>query len=525
MKKLLLILSLFVFSINAQTNYRTNQTIHGYTETGDISGWNKSAGTSFLSDEFGFTLTLTFESQAFGTDSWSENGINWISGYWADIRNYRAHNGGNHLMLDVSGDFLQADHNLNITELFVLVDDQMENNNSYVDFTGYDSGNNVIKTQRYISPDEVSYEQVTLTGFENVRKLKIEFDGNPSILIDDVSYEDLDPIFSFLTFESQAFGTDSWSENGINWISGNWADIRNYRANNGSNHLMLDVSGDFLQADHNLNITELFVLVDDQMENNNSYVDFTGYDSGNNVIKTQRYISPDEVSYEQVTLTGFENVRKLKIEFDGNPSILIDDVSYEDLGALPVELTTFTASVSNSKVELNWQTAMELNNHGFEIERIIADEKWEKIGFVEGAGNSNSPKSYSFTDILTAVEGLLRYRLMQIDNDGKCSYSKEITVELTEIPSEFSLSQNYPNPFNPVTTIKYSIPSGIETLQATSLRIYDILGKEVAVLVNQKQAAGNYEVKFDANNIASGVYIYRIESGSFSDSKRMMLVK
>ena len=177
---------------------------------------------------------------------------------------------------------------------------------------------------------------------------------------------------------------------------------------------MLDVSGDFLQADHNLNITELFVLVDDQMENNNSYVDFTGYDLGNNVIKTQRYISPDEVSYEQVTLTGFENVRKLKIEFDGNPSILIDDVSYEDLGALPVELTTFTASVSNSKVELNWQTAMELNNHGFEIERIIADEKWEKIGFVEGAGNSNSPKSYSFTDILTAVEGLLRYRLSLI---------------------------------------------------------------------------------------------------------------
>ncbi len=97
--------------------------------------------------------------------------------------------------------------------------------------------------------------------------------------------------------------------------------------------------------------------------------------------------------------------------------------------------------------------------------------------------------------------------------------------EADVVPSEFSLSQNYPNPFNPATTIRYSIPSGVEMLHAKSLRVYDILGREVAVLVNQRQAAGNYEVKFDASGLASGMYIYRLKSGNFSDSKRMMLVK
>ncbi len=211
-----------------------------------------------------------------------------------------------------------------------------------------------------------------------------------------------------------------------------------------------------------------------------------------------------------------------------------------DGSELPVELTSFTASVSERELTLNWQTATEKNNYGFEIERMLTagsysdpdlseeESQWEKIGFVAGAGNSNSPKSYSFVDNTTAAGQSRRYRLKQIDLDGKYSYSEEITVELSAIPTEFSLSQNYPNPFNPETTIEYSIPVTLSPV-TVSLVVYNFLGQEVATLVNAQQSGGNYNVKFDASSasggLASGMYIYRIEAGSFSDSKRMILVK
>ncbi|MBZ0199123.1 MAG: T9SS type A sorting domain-containing protein, partial [Ignavibacteriaceae bacterium] len=85
----------------------------------------------------------------------------------------------------------------------------------------------------------------------------------------------------------------------------------------------------------------------------------------------------------------------------------------------------------------------------------------------------------------------------------------------------YAISQNYPNPFNPTTTIRYAIPQdGLVTL-----KVYDILGKEVKTLVNEYKTKGRYEVTFDANNLASGLYIYEITSGSFKTSKKMTLIK
>ncbi len=193
---------------------------------------------------------------------------------------------------------------------------------------------------------------------------------------------------------------------------------------------------------------------------------------------------------------------------------------------LPVELKSFTASVAEGKIALNWQTATEVNNYGFEIERMLMGEEsqWEKIGFVEGAGNSNSPKQYSFIDNKPATSTPLGYRLKQIDNDGKFIYSKEITVELSSVPEEFSLSQNYPNPFNPTTTIKYSVPVTLSPV-TLSLKVFNLLGQEVATLVNQKQPAGNYKVKFDASQLSSGVYLYKIQAGEYSAVKKLILMK
>ncbi len=201
--------------------------------------------------------------------------------------------------------------------------------------------------------------------------------------------------------------------------------------------------------------------------------------------------------------------------------------------ALPVELLSFTALLNNENVALNWQTATEVNNYGFEIERASfqkngttpVQEDWGKIGFVEGHGNSNSPKEYSFTD-KNLPSGKIEYRLKQIDTDGQFEYSDVVEVNIS-FPIKFELSQNYPNPFNPSTTIKYSIPSAVGTgnIPSVQLNVYDVLGREIATLVNEDKSPGNYSVTFNASKLSSGIYFYQLKAGSFVDLKKMILMK
>jgi hypothetical protein len=195
-----------------------------------------------------------------------------------------------------------------------------------------------------------------------------------------------------------------------------------------------------------------------------------------------------------------------------------------DVEPLPVELNSFTATVSDLGVKLNWETATEVDNYGFEIERASSPTtprqgEWETIGFVQGHGNSNSPKSYSFVDD-EAISGTVIYRLKQIDTDGKFEYSPEVEVVIGS-PKKFKLEQNFPNPFNPTTIISYSIPEG----SFVQMRVYNILGEQVAQLVNERKEAGKYNVQFDASNLQSGIYIYQITAGNFSQVRKMMLVK
>lgn len=191
---------------------------------------------------------------------------------------------------------------------------------------------------------------------------------------------------------------------------------------------------------------------------------------------------------------------------------------------LPVELTSFTASTNNNIVNLNWQTATEVNNYGFDIERTVVEThsdaslQWEKIGFVKGSGNSNSPKSYNFTDKnLTSTK--FKYRLKQIDIDGKFEYSNEVEVEI--IPAAYSLSQNYPNPFNPITSIKFELPQASKV----TLNVYNILGEQVVNLINENLEAGFHSVPFNASELPSGTYIYRLQADKFVQTKKMILLK
>ena len=189
--------------------------------------------------------------------------------------------------------------------------------------------------------------------------------------------------------------------------------------------------------------------------------------------------------------------------------------------ALPVELSSFSALVNVNNVSLHWKTATEVNNNGFEIQRKADSQNsnWEKVGFVHGHGNSNSPKEYSFTDKNLTGGTEIIYRLKQIDNDGKYEYSKEAEVKV--VPTEISLLQNYPNPFNPVTEIKFTLPEAAKV----TLRVYNIIGQEVANLVNGIEEAGFHSVKFEGSDLPSGTYIYRLQTGSVVQTKKMVLLK
>lgn len=189
-------------------------------------------------------------------------------------------------------------------------------------------------------------------------------------------------------------------------------------------------------------------------------------------------------------------------------------------GTWPVELTNFTAMMKGNNITLNWKTATEVNNYGFEVQKSSDNSSWNKIGFVNGAGNSNSPKEYTYTDKLSNINGKFYYRLKQIDNDGTISFSKVVEV-LNSKPSTLNLSQNYPNPFNPSTVIKYQIPVDARV----SIKVYNVLGNVVATLQNGFQTAGEYSVSVDGSNLASGVYFYKIEAGDFSATKKMLLTK
>jgi hypothetical protein len=189
---------------------------------------------------------------------------------------------------------------------------------------------------------------------------------------------------------------------------------------------------------------------------------------------------------------------------------------------LPVELTTFIAAAKNNAVFLNWKTVTETNNYGFEVERCAVSterQAWNKIGFVSGNGNSSSDKEYSFTDKNISGGSKFNYRLKQIDNDGTFEYSSSVEIEI--IPLQFELSQNYPNPFNPSTTIQFSLP--VQT--QLKINIYNMLGELIKTVSEGMYESGYYNITFDASELSSGTYIYRLESNDFIETKKMLMIK
>ncbi|QQS36402.1 MAG: T9SS type A sorting domain-containing protein [Ignavibacteriales bacterium] len=187
---------------------------------------------------------------------------------------------------------------------------------------------------------------------------------------------------------------------------------------------------------------------------------------------------------------------------------------------VPVELVSFTGDVFNNSVNLSWSTATETNNSGFEIERKqTGNESWNVLGFVEGAGTTTEQQNYFYAD-RNITAGTYQYRLRQIDFDGSFEYSSVVEVEVLT-PAVYSLDQNYPNPFNPSTNIIYSIAEA----GFVKLAVYDALGQEVKILVNEFIEGGQHDLSFDASSLPSGTYFYKLETAKYSETKKMLLMK
>jgi hypothetical protein len=216
---------------------------------------------------------------------------------------------------------------------------------------------------------------------------------------------------------------------------------------------------------------------------------------------------------------------QLELYFIGN-SFNNDNIYWDDMlltYVIPVELTSFAAVTDNRNVTLNWSTATELNNSGFQIEKSNGSE-YQSVGFIAGHGTTTEVQNYSYVD-QNVVAGKYSYRLKQIDFNGAFEYSNVVEVEVLGV-KEYTLGQNYPNPFNPSTTINFSLAVDSKV----SLKIFDVLGQEVATLVNGQLAAGNQKVSFDASSLNSGVYFYRIDANGndgqkFSSTRKMILTK
>lgn len=215
---------------------------------------------------------------------------------------------------------------------------------------------------------------------------------------------------------------------------------------------------------------------------------------------------------------------RIKIEAVGNVFFDLSNSNFQIDEPVPVELVSFSAASMNSSIHLEWKTATEINNAGFEIERSIDQKFYEKISFIEGYGNSSEPKEYFYTDRPEGA-GTFYYRLKQLDYNGTYEYSNTVEISI-ELPNDYSITQNHPNPFNPNTIIEFAAP----TEAKVSIRIFNTIGQQVTELVNGNFSGGIHRVSFDAGSLSSGIYYYTInargiDGSNFVSSKKMILMK
>ncbi len=327
-------------------------------------------------------------------------------------------------------------------------------------------------------------------------------------------------------FASHTVGNHTNGTGAVNIDLKNNILINNHSGNSGSSAIGLIPATSVLTSNYNLLLSNQN-LVNYQ---GTSYANLTAWKAtsqdANSSSAAVAFVSASDLHLDVASLPNYNLVGTplggFTTDFDGETR----NVTYPYMGAdenlangLPVELTSFSATANGNKIELRWNTATEVNNYGFDVERSVAGT-WTKLGFVEGAGNSNAPRSYSFVD--GSAQGAVQYRLKQIDRDGQFTYSSVVEVMIANVAERYELAQNFPNPFNPVTTIRFAVMNN----EHATVKVYDIAGREVATLFNDVAQPGQmYNVQFNATGLASGIYFYVLQTPNVREVKKMQLLK
>ena len=228
---------------------------------------------------------------------------------------------------------------------------------------------------------------------------------------------------------------------------------------------------------------------------------------------------------ESVTIPNTPSTTsRIKVEAVGNIFFDLSNVNFTIEETIPVELVSFTAQRTEAGVKLEWETATETNNSGFNIERSRDEKNFVNIGFVSGRGTTTEPSDYNYID--TDIEsGKYYYRLKQTDYDGTFKYLNVILVDVG-LPKQFVLSQNHPNPFNPSTTIKFQLPVDANV----KIELFNSIGQKVSEILNSDLSGGVHEVTFEGSKLSSGIYYYTMnavgkDGMNFTSTKKMLLLK
>ena len=215
------------------------------------------------------------------------------------------------------------------------------------------------------------------------------------------------------------------------------------------------------------------------------------------------------------------------IDTSGN---IIDSFTTEDM-SLPVELSLFTAYPEENHIIVKWMTESEVGNAGFILERKESHlTDWQEIASyitcpeLQGQGSIPYHTEYRYEDHTAQMGKTYDYRLADVSYSGEIQFHSKIISEVTlsqTIVLTDHLYQNYPNPFNSETMINYTL----ENKGHIKLSVYDISGREIAILINEEQAAGEHSMTFDASPLSSGIYYYQIKAGSEELTRKMILLR
>jgi len=209
-------------------------------------------------------------------------------------------------------------------------------------------------------------------------------------------------------------------------------------------------------------------------------------------------------------------------------SDLSEEVSEQSLN---IEMQdNITAANSRTGILLQWVTASETGNAGFHVWRSLEEEgRYERMTalIIPGAGNSSEEHSYSYLDTRVESQGIYWYKVEQLDVSGCSKFFGPLRVErVYHLPEEFFLSRNYPNPFNPSTTLDYQLP--VDTY--VTIAVYDLLGRQIRVLVDSRVDAGYHKVSWDGTDasgrmVANGIYLIQMQTEDFRWVQKLSVIK